>query len=50
MDKQRDIKIDFAAIKKQYDEHASKCKRIAKEVNKWGQKTRPQVSFLLTQR
>ncbi len=42
------IRIDHAAIKKQYEEHNAKCKQIAKEVEKWGKKTAPNLAFLKT--
>ncbi len=38
--------FDYAAIMKQYEEHKAKCKQIAKEVEKWGKKTAPNLSFL----
>ena len=40
------VKFDFAAIKKQYDEHASRCRQIAEEVSKWGQKRPQKLTFL----
>mgnify|MGYP003593169203 CR=1 FL=1 len=40
------VNFDVAAIKKQYDEHTSRCKQIAEEVNKWGRKTTPNLQFL----
>lgn len=40
------IQIDVAQLKKKYDEHTSKCRKIAKEVEKWGKKTKPDLSFL----
>lgn len=46
--KAEDIKIDYAAIKKQYEEHNAKCKQIAKEVEKWGKRTAPDLAFLKT--
>jgi hypothetical protein len=38
--------FDLKKFKKQYEEHASKCEKIVKEVNKWGQKTKNNLSFL----
>ena len=35
------IHIDVAQFKKKYDEHTSKCRKIDKEVEKWGKKTKP---------
>lgn len=40
------VTFDVNALKKQYDEHALKCKKIAEEVNKWGKKTSTQLAFL----
>lgn len=40
------IKFDVAAIRKDYEKHASKCQQIAKEVNKWGKLTQPSLQFL----
>ena len=40
------VKFDITAIKKQYDDHALKCKKIAEEVNKWGKKQSIQLPFL----
>ena len=40
------IRFDFDALKKQYDEHTSRCKQIAEEVEKWGKKSQPQLEFL----
>ncbi|MCI7329853.1 MAG: hypothetical protein SOZ01_03095 [Selenomonadaceae bacterium] len=45
--KTKQIHFDFAAIKKQYDEHAARCRKIAEEVSKWGQR-KPQKLKLLT--
>ncbi|WP_302593418.1 hypothetical protein [uncultured Megasphaera sp.] len=44
------IKINVKELQKKYDEHASHCKKIAKEVEKWGKKTKPDLSFLKAQR
>lgn len=44
--KQVTIQIDPEKIKKKYDEHTSRCRKIAKEVEKWGKKTKPNLSFL----
>lgn len=40
------IFIDAKELKKKYDEHTSRCRQIAKEVEKWGKKTKPDLSFL----
>lgn len=40
------LHFDLIAIKKQYEEHASRCRQIAEEVNKWGQKKPQKLSFL----
>ncbi len=40
------IKFDVAAIRKDYENHVSKCQQIAKEVNKWGKLTQPTLEFL----
>lgn len=40
------IQIDAAKLKKQYEEHTSYCRKIAQEVEKWGKKTKPDLSFL----
>ena len=40
------VKFDFAAIKKQYNEHASRCRQIAEEVSKWGRKKPQTLKFL----
>ncbi len=40
------VKFNHAALKKQYDEHVTKCKQIAEEVEKWGKKTVPNLNFL----
>lgn len=42
----KQTKFNIDAIKKEYEEHASKCQQIAKEVNKWGKKTKPNLQFL----
>ncbi len=42
------IPIDANQIKKKYAEHASRCRKIAEEVEKWGKKTKPNLSFLKT--
>lgn len=44
--KQVTIQIDPEKIKKKYDEHTSRCRKIAKEVEKWGTKTKPNLNFL----
>ncbi len=41
------LNIDLNAIKKQYNEHASKCQKIYQEVDKWGKKTAPKLKFLI---
>ncbi|WP_196599805.1 hypothetical protein [Pectinatus frisingensis] len=46
MEKKINVSINIDAIKVQYDKHAAKCKEIAKEVNKWGKKTEPTLTFL----
>ncbi|WP_427112959.1 hypothetical protein [Megasphaera sueciensis] len=50
MNNQIEIKIDMKELKKRYDEHASRCKKISEEVGKWGKKTKPDLSFLKIQR
>ena len=45
-EKKSGVKFDFAASKKQYDEHASRCRQIAEEVTKWGQKRPKKLTFL----
>ena len=44
-EKTNGLKFDFEAIKKQYDEHASRCRQIAMEVTKWGQKRPKKLTF-----
>ena len=44
------VKMDFVSMKKQYEEHVEKCKKIAEEVNQWGKKANPQLKFLIPQR
>lgn len=44
------INVDCEKLKKQYDEHAFQCKKIVKEVNKWGRKTKQNLSFLTQER
>lgn len=44
------VKFDFAAIKKQYNEHASRCRQIAEEVSKWGRKKPQTLKFLANNR
>lgn len=46
MKKNTTIKFDFKELKRQYDEHTSRCIKIAEEVNKWGKKSKPDLSFL----
>ena len=43
---QIDIPVNLEKLKEQYHAHASKCQEIAKEVEKWGKKTKPNLSFL----
>lgn len=40
------VSFDFTAIRKQYDEHTAKCKRVTEEVEKWGGRTKPNLQFL----
>lgn len=40
------IQIDVAKLKEKYEEHTSYCHKIAQEVEKWGKKTKPNLSFL----
>lgn len=40
------ISINVEQLKKKYDEHTSHCQKIAKEVEKWGKKTKPNLNFL----
>ncbi|MDY2965196.1 MAG: hypothetical protein SOR58_03240 [Megasphaera massiliensis] len=40
------IQLNVEQIKKKYAEHTSHCRKIAKEVEKWGKKTKPDLSFL----
>lgn len=50
MKNQTEVKVlhfDSLAIKRQYDEHASRCRQIAEEVNKWGQKKPLKLTFLM---
>ena len=44
--KETPVKIDLEELKKQCDNHASRCAKIAEEVNKWGKKSKPDLSFL----
>ena len=44
---QIDIPVNLEKkLKVQYHAHASECQEIAKEVEKWGKKTKPNLSFL----
>ena len=40
------VQFDFTAIRKQYDEHTARCRRVSEEVEKWGKKTKPNLQFL----
>lgn len=40
------IKINADNLKKQYESHISRCQNIAREVEKWGKKTKPNLDFL----
>lgn len=40
------LDVDLTTLKKQYRAHTSRCQQIAKEVNKWGQKTSRKLQFL----
>lgn len=44
--KETPVKIDLEELKKRRDDHASRCAKIAEEVNKWGKKSKPDLSFL----
>jgi hypothetical protein len=41
-----DLKINYEELKKKCDDHASKCNRITKEIEKWGQKNKMKLEFL----
>lgn len=43
---QIDIPVNLEKLKEQNHAHTSKCQEIAKEVEKWGKKTKPNLSFL----
>lgn len=40
------IRINADSLKKQYEAHISRCQGIAREVEKWGKKTKPKLDFL----
>ena len=40
------VQFDFTAIRKQYDEHTARCRRVSEEVEKWVKKTKPNLQFL----
>lgn len=42
--------FNLDAIKREYQAHTSRCQQIAKEVNKWGKKTKPEFQFLNQQK
>lgn len=46
IEKKFDVLLNVDALKAQYDAHIDKCKKIAKEVDKWGKKTKPTLNFL----
>ena len=41
-----DLPVNLEKLKEQNHAHTSKCQEIAKEVEKWGKKTKPNLSFL----
>ena len=43
---QLNVQVNIKQIEEQYHAHASRCQVIAKEVEKWGKKTKPNLSFL----
>lgn len=47
MNKETTLSFNFDKLKSQYSEHEARCKEIAKEVNKWGKKTKQsKLNFL----
>ena len=40
------IRINADSLKKQYEAHISRCQSIAREVVKWGKKTKPNLDLL----
>ena len=43
---QLNVQVNIKQIEEQNQAHASRCQVIAKEVEKWGKKTKPNLSFL----
>lgn len=43
---QKYAKNDFVALRRHYKEQKEKCKKISKEVNKWGNKKKIILDFL----
>ena len=39
------VQFDFTAIRKQYDEHTARCRKVSEEVEKWGKKRSPTFNF-----
>lgn len=50
MNEQPILQVNIDAIKKRYEQHTSQCQKIAKEVEKWGKKQQPNLSFLKNHR
>lgn len=44
------VRFDTKTMHEQYERHASQCREIVKEVNKWGQKAKPNLDFLKPKR
>ena len=45
---QIDIPVNLEKLKEQYHAHTSKCQEIAKEIEKWGKKTKPNLQRCIT--
>lgn len=42
----RNLNFNLEAIKREYQNHTSRCQQITKEVSKWGKKSEPKLQFL----
>jgi|GEM_PF-2905970 hypothetical protein len=42
--------IDFKELKKEYEAHSSRCKKISQEVSKWGKAHQKKLKILLQDR